>query len=132
MIDPAYPIGADPQPPLILVVDDDSLIRQIVRDVLTEEGFAVATAADGPQAIRRATNQSPALVVLDMGLPLMDGHAVAVALRADHGPALPILMITADGGAADKAQRVGACAYLRKPFDLEDLVAAVRGVLQAD
>ena len=126
------PIGGGRQLPSILVVDDDPLVRQIVRDVLMEEGFPVATAADGPQAIRRAVAEPPALVVLDMGLPGMDGDAVAAALRAAHGRALPILTITADGGAADKAQRVGAFAYLRKPFDLDDLVAAVQGVLRAD
>jgi DNA-binding response OmpR family regulator len=126
------PIGAGRQLPFILIVDDDPRIRQVIRDVLTEEGFTVATAADGPQAIRRAADQPPALVVLDMGLPRMDGYEVAAALRAAHGRALPILTITADGGAADKARRVGAFAYLRKPFDLDDLVAAVRGGLRAD
>ena len=132
MIDQTRPIAADRQPPLILVVDDDPLICRIIRDVLMEEGFAAATAADGPQAIRRAADQPHALVILDMGLPLMDGHEVAAALRGAHGRALPILTITADGGAAEKARRVGAFAYLRKPFDLDDLVAAVRGVLRAD
>ena len=127
-----HPIGSGGRLPSILIVDDDPLIRQIIRDVLTEEGFAVATAADGPQALRRAADRPPALVILDMGLPRMDGYEVAVALRAAHGRALPILTITADGGAANKAQRVGAFAYLRKPFDLDDLVAAVRGVLRAD
>ncbi len=132
MTDPRIgPIGAGQPRPLILIVDDDPLIRQILHDVLVEEGFAVVTAADGPQAIRRAADRPPALVILDMGLPRMDGYEVAVALRAAHGRALPILTITADGGAADKAQRVGAFAYLRKPFDLDDLVAAVRGGLRS-
>lgn len=128
MTDPARSIGAERRS-LILVVDDDPRIREIMREVLLEEGFVVMTAADGPQAIRRAAAQPPALVILDIGLPLMGGHEVAAALRAAHSDALPILTITADGGAADKAQRVGAFAYLRKPFDLDDLVAAVRGVL---
>ena len=132
MIGPPLLTGADGRPPFVLVVDDDPLIREIIRDVLVEEGFAVATAADGRQAIDRAADQPPALVVLDMGLPLMDGLAVAAALRAAHGPELPILTITADGGAADKARRVGAFAYLRKPFDLDDLVAAVRGAPRAE
>lgn len=132
MIDPPRPVGADRQPPSILVVDDDPWIRQIIRDVLVEEGFAVTTAADGPRAIRRSADQPPALVILDMTLSLMDGYEVAAALRAAHGRGLPILTITADGGAADKARRVGAFAYLRKPFDLDHLVATVRRVLQGD
>ncbi len=126
------PVGADDQSPSILVVDDDPAIRQIVSEVLMEEGFAVTTAADGLQAIRRSADQPPALVILDMTLPLMNGYEVAAALRAAHGRALPILTITADGGAAAKAQRVGAFAYLRKPFDLDDLVAAVQRCLQDD
>ena len=132
MTDQLRPIGEGRRAPVILVVDDDPRIRQMIRDVLEEEGFAVAAAGDGPQAIRRAADQPPALVILDMTLPQMDGHEVAAALRAAHGRALPILTITADGGAADKARRVGAFSYLRKPFDLDDLVAAVRGVLRAD
>ncbi len=132
MTDPSRPIGAGRQPPSILVVDDDPWIREMIRDVLVEEGFAVTVAADGPQAISRSADPPPALVILDMTLPLMDGYEVAVALRAAHGRALPILTITADGGAADKAQRVGAFAYLRKPFDLDHLVAAVRQILQDD
>ncbi len=126
------PIGVDDQSPSILVVDDDPAIRQIVSEVLVEEGFAVTTAADGLQAIRRSADQPPALVILDMTLPLMNGYEVAAALRAAHGRALPILTITADGGAAAKAHRVGAFAYLRKPFDLDDLVAAVQRCLQDD
>lgn len=132
MIEQPHPSGADRLLPAVLVIDDDPRIRQMIHDVLVEEGYAVTTAADGPQAIRRSADQPPAMVILDMTLPQMDGYEVAAALRAAHGRALPILTITADGGAAAKARRVGAFAYLRKPFDLDHLVAAVRRVLHDD
>ncbi len=126
MIEQPRPSGVDRLPPLILIVDDDPRIRQMLRDLLVEEGFAVTTAADGLQAIRLAVDQPPTMVILDMTLPQMNGYEVAAALRAAHGRALPILTITADGEAAAKARRVGAFAYLRKPFDLDHLVAVVR------
>lgn len=113
----------------ILVVDDDPLILSALRGVLEDEGFAVVTAADGREAVERASNRRPALVVLDITLPVLDGFAVATALRAAHGPGLPILAMTADGAAEEKAARAGAYAYLRKPFELDDVVRAVKSGL---
>jgi two-component system OmpR family response regulator len=110
---------------LILVVDDDPGIRQTIRWALEDEGFTVATAADGQEALAQAERHRPALVILDMTLPVLDGHAVAAGLRAG-GAAVPILMITADGSAVAKARRIGAYTYLKKPFEIEALLAAVR------
>jgi DNA-binding response OmpR family regulator len=67
-------------------------------------------------------------VLLDIGLPDMSGDAVAEGVRAAHGD-VPILVMTADGRAAAKAERVGAAGYFSKPFELDELVAAVRGLL---
>ena len=110
----------------ILVVEDDPRIREIIRWALEDEGYAVTTAADGRQALERAAAAPPALVVLDMMLPILDGPAVAAGLRAAPRPMPPIVLVTADGRAAEKAARVGAFAYLHKPFDLDDLIAVVR------
>ena len=114
---------------VILVVDDDPGIRQTIRWALEDEGFTVATAADGQEALAQGERHRPALVILDMTLPVLDGHAVADGLRAG-GAAVPILMITADGSAVAKARRVGAYAYLKKPFDIDALLGAVRLGLQ--
>ncbi len=113
----------------ILVVDDDPMIRRGIQRVLEQEGFAVETAADGSEAVARAAQRPPALVVLDLILPTEGGSGVADALRAAHGAALPIILITADGQAAEKARQIGAATYLRKPFEVDALVAAVRTVL---
>ncbi len=109
----------------VLVIDDDPQVRHLIRLVLEEEGFAVGAAMDGAQALRLAAEQPPELVVLDVSLPDVTGATVANQLRAAW-PALPVLMITADGSAAEKAARLGAYAYLHKPFDVSELVALVR------
>jgi len=113
----------------ILVVDDDPQLRHVIRLTLEEEGLTVETAADGHQALARATRYRPRLVVLDMGLPRLDGAALAVELRAILGQSLPLLVISADGNIVEKARRVGARAYLAKPFELDALAAAVQQML---
>ena len=110
----------------VLVVDDDARMRQVIQWALEDEGYAVVAAADGAQAVAAAADHPPAVVVLDDGLPRGDGAAVAGQLRAlSAGAAPPIVLVTADGRAAEKAARAGAVAYLHKPFELEDLVRAV-------
>ena len=112
--------------PVILIVDDDPQVRQTLQAFLEDEDLLVETAADGLEALERAAERRPALVVLDHSLPDLAGSAIADVLRAAHGGHLPILLITADGQAIAKARQVGAFAYLRKPFELTDLVAYVR------
>jgi DNA-binding response OmpR family regulator len=108
-----------------MVVDDDPQLRQSLQWALEDEGFAVETASDGVEAIAQAATQAPDLVILDMTLPGGDGFQVAAALQAAPGMAPPIVMITADGHAAEKASRIGAFGYLRKPFDIADLLSMI-------
>jgi DNA-binding response OmpR family regulator len=115
--------------PPILVVDDDPQLRHVIQLALEEEGLAVETAADGRQALDQATRRRPRLVILDMGLPLLDGAGFAAELRAIYGDGVPLVVITADGHVVEKAHRVGARAHLAKPFELDDLAAAVQQVL---
>ena len=110
---------------LVLVVDDDPDMLRVIRGVLEDEGLAVTTAADGPRALALAAERAPDLAVLDVGLPVLDGHQVAAGLRDLLGVAFPVLAITADGHAAEKARHMQAYVGLRKPFELNDLVAAV-------
>ena len=113
----------------VVVIEDEAAIADAVAARLRAEGFAVETAADGREALASAAQHPPALVVLDMSLPALGGSSVAAALRAAHGEALPILMITADAGAREKAAPTWPAAYLRKPFDLDALLTAVHGIL---
>jgi DNA-binding response OmpR family regulator len=119
-----------PQPASILVVDDDPTLREVAVWALEDEGFAVQVAGDRREAAERVKRRRPALVVLDMGLPPDEGDSVAEDVRAACGQ-VPILLITADGKASQKARRVGAFAYLHKPFDVERLVFLVRERLSA-
>lgn len=112
--------------PPVLVVDDDPDVRQVLRWALEDAGFDVLTAADGPTAFAQAELRTPSVVVLDHGLPSPDGTQVAARLRQICGEQLPILIVTADGRAAEKARQAGAYAFLHKPFDDAVLVAAVR------
>ena len=124
--DETRPGGAGaPSPAPILVVDDDPEIRQMLRWALEDDGLRVETVADGLQAVDTLAQRRPALLILDMGLPGLDGYGVAEVVQATHGAAVPIIVVTADGHAATKARRVGAFAYLAKPFELDQLLSAV-------
>jgi two-component system alkaline phosphatase synthesis response regulator PhoP len=114
----------------ILVVDDEPRIVQLVRDYLEHGGFTVLVASDGPSALRSARTGRPDLVVLDLGLPGIDGLDVARALRREGG--VPIIMLTARTEESDKlvGLELGADDYLTKPFSPKELVARVRAVLR--
>jgi two-component system chemotaxis response regulator CheY len=118
--------GSDTNHLPVLVVDDDADVRQVLRWALEDAGFDVLTAADGPAAFAQAELRHPGVVVLDHGLPSTDGTHVAAGLRQICGEHLPILIVTADGRAAEKARRAGAYGFIHKPFDDAVLVAAVR------
>ena len=114
----------------VLVVDDEPEIVRLVRDYLERAGFAVAVAADGPSALRAARSARPDIVVLDLGLPGMDGLDVARELRRDGE--VPIIMLTARTEEADRVAglELGADDYVSKPFSPRELVARVRAVLR--
>jgi DNA-binding response OmpR family regulator len=114
----------------ILVVDDEPRIVQLVRDYLEHGGFTVLTASDGQAALRTARTGRPDLVVLDLGLPGLDGLDVARSLRRDGE--MPIIMLTARTDESDKlvGLELGADDYLTKPFSPKELVARVRAVLR--
>jgi two-component system alkaline phosphatase synthesis response regulator PhoP len=114
----------------ILVVDDEPKIVQLVRDYLERAGFAVSTARDGNEALMRAHSERPDLIVLDLGLPGLDGLEVTRRLRRDSG--VPIIMLTARHEETDKVVglELGADDYVTKPFSPRELEARVRAVLR--
>jgi DNA-binding response OmpR family regulator len=114
----------------ILVVDDEPKIALLARDYLEHAGFAVLTASDGPSALATIRQRHPDLVVLDLGLPGLDGLDVTRELRRDS--TIPIVMLTARDDELDKllGLELGADDYLTKPFSPRELVARVRAVLR--
>jgi two-component system alkaline phosphatase synthesis response regulator PhoP len=114
----------------ILVVDDEPGIAAICRDYLQQAGFGVAIAATGPEALARARSTKPDLVVLDLGLPKLDGLDVTRALR--QYSSVPIIMLTARVEESDKlvGLELGADDYLTKPFSPRELVARVRAIFR--
>jgi two-component system alkaline phosphatase synthesis response regulator PhoP len=114
----------------VLVVDDERQIAEIAKDYLRHAGFAVLTAGDGVEALAVARERSPDLVVLDLGLPRLDGVEVARQLRREGN--VPIVMLTARVEESDRllGLDIGADDYITKPFSPRELVARVRAVLR--
>ena len=114
----------------ILVVDDERKIVDLARDYLEHAGFVVRTAGDGQAALDVVERHKPDLVVLDLGLPGLDGLDVTRQIRRDSN--LPVIMLTARDDELDKlvGLELGADDYLTKPFSPRELVARVRAVLR--
>ncbi len=115
----------------ILLVDDEPSIIQLARMYLEREGFRVEQAADGEAALETAARQRPALIVLDIMLPKLDGLEVCRRLRAENNP-VAIIMLTARDEDIDKVLglELGADDYLTKPFNPRELVARVKAILR--
>lgn len=117
----------------ILVVDDESEAVELVEFNLKQAGFEVITAADGEEAVKKAKANLPALVVLDLMLPEIDGLEVCKLLRRDPATArLPILMLTAKAAEIDRVLglEIGADDYVTKPFSPRELVLRIKKILE--
>src|SRR4249919_1366402 len=129
---PTEPATPRPERP-ILVVDDDAKIVRLVRTYLEREGYMVVAAADGPAALDAIETHRPALVVLDLMLPELDGRAVIRAVRRDdEAAATPIIILSARGTTIDRIAGLedGADDYLPKPFSPAELVLRVKSILR--
>jgi two-component system, chemotaxis family, chemotaxis protein CheY len=108
----------------ILVVDDDESIRDMLGDVLRAAGYAVRSASDGESALAAVEAERPALVLLDMRMPKVDGWEFARRLKG-RGMHVPILVMTAFRDARRAAEDIGADGYLPKPFEIDQLLTQV-------
>ncbi len=124
------PHATTPRSEPILVVDDDHTLLDVVSRYLTHAGLRARVAASGEAALDAAAEQPPALVILDLGLPDMDGLAVMHHIRDRHG--VPVIVLTARGQESERilGLRLGADDYVAKPFNPHELVARVEGILR--
>jgi chemosensory pili system protein ChpA (sensor histidine kinase/response regulator) len=121
------------QVPLVLVVDDSITVRRVTQRLLQREGYRVALAADGLQALARLQQERPAVVLSDIEMPRMDGFDLARNIRADAAlKDLPIIMITSRIAQKhrDHAEQLGVNHYLGKPYSDEELLSLVRHYAQ--
>jgi DNA-binding response OmpR family regulator len=122
-------------PARILVVDDDPALLTSLARMLTSEGFAVDVATDGAEGLTRARARRPTLVLLDLRMPVLDGAAFLAAFRAlPAGAAVPVILITGSQDTAAARRRIdprGVVLLLPKPFELDTLLAAVRGSVRS-
>lgn len=109
----------------VLVVDDDDATRSAERAVLTEDGFRVIEARDGAEALRQIQKDPPALIVLDIQMPGLDGPSFARELRMSL-KRVPLVILTGVDDPKHEADRCNAEAFLRKPFNAPELVKVVR------
>jgi len=119
--------------PVVFVVDDNPLNLELVTDVLEAAGHVVRRASSGPEALAAVRQNSPDLILMDIGLPGMDGYAVLRALRGDPGTAdIPVVALTAYAMAGDErqARESGFDGYITKPIDTRSFAQTVLGVLR--
>jgi CheY-like chemotaxis protein len=110
----------------ILIVDDDESIRQIVHMCLSDEGYEVVEASNGQAALALVEDFQPSLILLDLRMPVMDGWEFARRYQALPGPHVPIVAFIAALNAEQECADLPTAGILNKPFDLDELLQAVR------
>jgi two-component system phosphate regulon response regulator PhoB len=134
MTEPSVSPAGSPAGPLILVADDDEAVRDLVCDMLSDAGFRTVTASDGEEVTAQAVQHHPALIILDVMMPHMDGYTTLTRLRGRaETRTIPVIVLT---GQAEPVYRtlsagVGAAAHLTKPFSARQLTETVRKALGA-
>ncbi len=109
----------------VLIVEDDTDLLAMMEMVVLSDGYPVATAANGKEALDRITEDMPGLILLDMKMPIMDGWQFTEKFRVLYDHSVPIVVVTAARDAKIWAQEVGAEGYLAKPFDIDELIRTV-------
>ena len=121
---------ADGSASTVLVIDDEPLIRDVVADALELDGYVVVRATNGREGLDAAAEHRPAVVLLDMNMPVLDGWGFMREYRFHAGHGAPVVVMTAAASARKRCEEVGGDAYLAKPFEIDallDVVARLAG-----
>ena len=118
---------AEQQPPTVLVVDDEPSIREFLAFVLEDEGFRVATAGDGREALDVAKRQRPDVVLTDLMMPVADGYELIHGLRREQIPVRAIIAMSAVNVAGERVPQ--ADLFVSKPFEVEQIIASLQALL---
>jgi CheY-like chemotaxis protein len=132
LVDDGHEKDAGKRQATILLVDDEDQLRKVMRDLLEREGYAVAEARDGVQALDEVDRHAPDVIVLDLNLPGLDGYSVLSQLRSrQHTRAIPVIVLTAKGDEDNEVRvfELGADDFLTKPFRARALSARLEAVL---
>jgi DNA-binding response OmpR family regulator len=119
--------------PQVLIVDDDRMIRTLIKLLLEKQGYDVIEGENGQQAIDLAMRERPDLLIVDLMMPKVDGYQAIDQIRREPSLAmLPVMVLTAENGpgAETRVLELGADDYMTKPFDPDILLARVRGIFQ--
>lgn len=109
----------------VLVVEDDDALADVMRQVLRDAGYSVATVRHGAAALELVRHIAPELILLDLSMPIMDGWSFVTQYRRVAKHDARIVLLTGNASAPEIARTLGADGYITKPFDMEDLVAIV-------
>jgi CheY-like chemotaxis protein len=115
--------------PRVLVVDDDDAMCELLRQALTDQGYAVATVPHGAAALELVKHHQPAVILVDLRMPIMDGWAFVEQYRRMADPPASIVLLSAVKDLEATAKRLGAEGFVRKPFEIEELTAVVQRCL---
>jgi two-component system chemotaxis response regulator CheY len=111
----------------ILVVDDDTDIRETLAQILEFEGFQVVCACNGQEAMAQLEHLKPSLILLDLMMPVMNGYEFRIAQKLKPEIAgIPVIILSADGNVQQKAAAAEVSCYLKKPIELDTLLSAIR------
>ena len=113
----------------LLILDDDPALVSVMKEILVEEGYGVETATDAVEALRLVQEARPAVILMDMRMPGMDGWAFAGSLK-ERGASASLIVITGAGHALEWAKEIGADDFLAKPFDMAELLSTVKRYCQ--
>jgi len=114
---------------MVLVVDDDLGILRLLEAFLKDEGYQVKTASNGLEALKRVQEECPQLILLDLGMPIMDGASFVAALRSGGHHNIPIVLMTAAADGKRQAQALRTNGCFNKPLDLDRLLGCIQSIV---